>query len=132
MTFPLITTAKITVRNQFIAHHRWKTAREPRHGFLQYWHRHVFHVATTFNVRHNDREIEFFDAQTMVQEIIEAWKDKQVDKSCEMFATEILHRLFYKGLDVVSCTVGEDGENEATVEIIALDATEAKPVKEGN
>lgn len=105
------TKTSIYVRTSFVAFHNWEGA--PRSvAFLRNKHRHVFHVTVEKEVSHQDREIEFFTYKAA----IDKWIDKNwanyfwENKSCEMFAQELLERF-----DADRVIVSEDGENGAIV-----------------
>ena len=114
---PMHTSTRITVRNQFIAYHRWIDA--PDHcAFLRNWHRHVFQVKFSVQVGHDNRAVEFFDLQRDVQEVLDGlFVNKHLEFSCEQMAEMVITDLKDEH-DVLECTVGEDGENEATVTVI--------------
>jgi 6-pyruvoyl-tetrahydropterin synthase len=108
----------ITVRSQFVALHRWAAAPEPV-AFLRNWHRHLFLVAVELEVKHEDRELEFFLVKGALEEFLRReFEGKYLEKSCEGFAEEILHYLetLYPGR-VLAVSVEEDGENGATIHV---------------
>lgn len=94
--------------------HRWKDAPEST-AFLRESHRHVFHFEVTLEVKHDDREVEFFDLKRFVGVLVhkpELWKNM----SCEQIAEMVIVHLNAKYHDrYASVDVSEDGENGATV-----------------
>lgn len=111
----LLLSAVIRVRYGFVALHRWAACPFPEQAFLKDWHRHRFGVAAVFPVSHHDRDLEFFRMQEVLKALCEPWQGKQVEMSCEMFATALAQALLEMGFPVQSVTVDEDGENEAQV-----------------
>lgn len=118
--------------------HRWKEAAEvaPTVSFLQYGHRHMFHVCCKKRVSHSDRDIEIILFKREIQAYLqgkygefitaiipdpskgsEATKNGQVfsycdfrGRSCEMIAEELVEKF-----DLDYCSVLEDNENGAEV-----------------
>lgn len=109
----------ITVSAAFVAFHRWAAAPE-KVAFLRDWHRHKFNVKVSFAVGHNDRDLEFFLMQQEVNWIIGPWNGRQIEMSCEMFASEIAALLLKRGLPCANVTVDEDGENSASISILSM------------
>lgn len=109
----------IFVQTQFIAYHRWKDAPD-NVEFLRNYHRHVFKVLATMPVTHEDRQLEFFTVQRLLDEVIEEnFEERQFDGSCEWIAN-ILGSYMLSELDLpyINVMVSEDGENGATVELM--------------
>ena len=92
--------------------HAWKDAPEEV-AFLRNDHRHLFKYKVHIEVKHNDRDIEFFLFQ---REMLEACATHPPYGSCEMRAEQLLEYLQnnYPGRNV-SVEVSEDGENGAIV-----------------
>jgi len=108
----------IKVRTEFEGFHRYPGAGsiDPRIGFLENEHRHMFKVEVKISVTHDDRELEFFLVKWALQEFIKA--GDQDHKSCEMIATDILnnHLLPKYGERYYEVVVSEDGESDGIVE----------------
>lgn len=105
----------VTVKLTRQGWHSWPDATAPR-LYLKALHRHMFHIAVTVAVRHDNRDIEFHD----LAEIVAAWwgdENDQADRgSCEHIATEL--HLYLTALLAdrnLLVAVGEDGEAYATV-----------------
>jgi len=103
----------IWVTTTFEAYHRWPEA-PASVGFLQNFHRHIFHVRVEFLVT-KDRQLEFFLTKWAVTAYLnETFAGRYMQSSCEVIAGQIF--AYCKELGhVVSVTVSEDGENGATV-----------------
>lgn len=100
----------IWVTTRFAAFHYWKDAPDEV-AFLRSSHRHLFHVKAFWEVKHNDRDLEFFIQKRKLEEYVETHlKDKTFAASCEMLAEKILNALGCAYVDV-----SEDGENGAIV-----------------
>lgn len=106
----------IKIKNQFIKTHCWKDA--PKEvEFLRHPHRHVFYVTSQIEVFEDDREIEYFMAQRVIDKII---KDEVMEmeegSSCEMFAEKILDflELVYPNR-FIEIEVSEDNENSSII-----------------
>jgi hypothetical protein len=111
--------SRISVKNDFIGYHRYSNAPQDV-VFLRYMHRHHFIVTTTIEVKHNNREIEFFELQSKIEiyvkKVYPDVKDTGVlsgllFNSCEDLAKTIIEYL--DGLypnRYISCEVSEDGE----------------------
>ena len=105
----------IFVTTQFEGLHRWKDAPEAT-KFLRHFHRHLFHVRLTINVKHDDRELEFFDVKARLQRAVAVTISKGNTGSCEQIAIKLLNYLRgYFGGRKLTCEVSEDGENGAAV-----------------
>ena len=118
---------QIYIKNTFEGYHRWKDAPDEV-KFLRTPHRHIFHVKTTIEVDHADRELEFFMVQRTIDAIIKSWSANStfpswceecptIDWSCETMAIELLKELHKKYPRRMSCDISEDGENGAVVTI---------------
>lgn len=115
---------RIGVRTQFAGLHQWVDVPKGQvNSFLQYPHRHVFQIEALFNVTHSDRQIEFFDAQLHINDIVNKiyGKDDIKDlgsRSCEIIAREIYGAMSdpFRGA-LVWIKVQEDTENYAVIQI---------------
>ena len=105
----------ITVHNQFAGQHRWKDCPFEDKAFLREWHRHVFQVRSKVVVSHNNRDVEFFKLQDLIEHCLRNWKDRQFEESCESIALAIATYLIRHDMEVVEVAVSEDGENEGAV-----------------
>lgn len=89
--------------------HHWPECPIEDVAFLRDKHRHMFHIAASKLVTHDDRDVEII----MLKRKITAYIGIIYDfgpKSCEMIAKELLEKF-----DLWSCSVLEDGENGAHV-----------------
>lgn len=105
----------IFVTTQFEGLHRWKDAPEET-KFLRNFHRHVFFVKLTVNVKHDDRELEFFEVKARLQRAISVVVNRGNTGSCEQIAIKLLGYLseHLKNRQLI-CEVSEDNENGAVV-----------------
>lgn len=99
---------------QHDALHSWPEAK----NYLQYPHRHIFHVRIKLEVTHGNREIEFIGLkEELAQYCRKRWpQDICTPDSCEMRAADIgdhFRQLYAFAVKEVS--VFEDGENGAVV-----------------
>jgi len=105
---------KIFVTGTYIAFHNWEEA--PREvSFLRHVHRHVFFYRVEVEVKHNDREIEFFTLKSKIEEYIDNMHKVDVG-SCELQAENLLD--YIQGLynwRYVCVSISEDNENGAVV-----------------
>lgn len=109
----------IKVRTEFEGYHYYPNAStiDPRIGFLENEHRHMFKVEVKISVTHLDRELEFFLVKWALQEYIK--ESKMNHMSCEMIATDILqnHLIPNYGKDrYYEIVVSEDGESDGIIE----------------
>jgi hypothetical protein len=99
-------------------------------SFLGYPHRHIFHFRVGIEVFHDDRDIEFIQFKRWLEKLY-AEKTLELDyKSCEMIANElatVIHGT-YPGR-AMEITVGEDGENGATLEFTSTNKDDNNVVK---
>ncbi len=120
-------TTSIFITTNFVGFHQWPDAPDIV-AFLRTLHRHTFGVRVEVEVKHDDREIEFFILQNGVNQFISKTLMPMLRKcphmSCEMMANEIFNALNstedYSGL-VLSVEVNEDSENGAIVKQATLD-----------
>ena len=111
----------LLIKTRFIGFHRWKDAPQDV-AFLREWHRHIFHVHVLLRVSKLNRELEFFQVQTELNDYLQqTWEGKSFEASCEMIADAIIKALSTKGLPIKSAMVSEDDENGALVTIIEFD-----------
>lgn len=111
-----IIVRSITVTTSFEGIHNWPDAPEAV-DFLRNPHRHVFGVKVTTDVRHNDRDLEFFMFRSTINNLIKELRASNDTStwSCEKYAEDIasgLSLLYQKDFTV---EVNEDNENSATV-----------------
>lgn len=106
---------RIWVTTQFKGFHIWGEAPEEVE-FLRNNHRHLFKVKITIEVLHDNRELEFF----ILQEILDTFIDVELTKdnlgSCEMIGEQI--KLYFEKEypnRFIEVEVSEDGENGAIV-----------------
>jgi len=106
----------IWISTSFEGFHKWKDAPDDV-GFLRDLHRHVFHVRLDIEVKHDDRELEFFQVKRQLERYLRTYYHEKVDiGSCEMIAERIVMwaDTKYPGRDI-SVSVSEDNENGAIV-----------------
>jgi len=105
----------IVVRWQFAGFHAYENAPE-QVSFLKTTHRHLFKCSAKIEVKHDNRELEFFMVQTDLTNVFKAGNHD--NKSCEMIAENILSYIENRyGYDrKIEIEVSEDGENSAVVE----------------
>lgn len=125
----MISDTIVFIKTQFAGVHRWKDA--PEDCVLLYWHRHMFHVEAHVFVSHDNRDVEFFDLQQRVDDIIfHKYAGRRFEDSCEQIARTIMTGLqeTYRdpntgkdrnGYNVACVQVSEDGENGATIHNVA-------------
>jgi hypothetical protein len=110
-------TKSIIVRYQAPGKHRWPDAPNPV-GFLQFMHRHMFHIEAQISVTDNNRELEFFMVQDELADIVRDFFDcQQSSFSCEDMCEYIVEKLQRRyGEDRwYTVRVFEDGENGSEV-----------------
>jgi 6-pyruvoyl-tetrahydropterin synthase len=115
----------IVVRTQFTALHHWPDCPYDEVAFLKNLHRHVFHVELKCEVKHDDRQLEFFMVKKQLDEALSVTYHNQNLQalSCEMMAKSIAAYMEEKlnptpDFDrlVKFVSVFEDGENGAEIE----------------
>lgn len=109
---------KVFVTTQFEGVHRWKDAPN-QVKFLRDYHRHMFNVLLEIEVFDEDRDIEFVLLKKQLNAFIkEDFENSYLDYSCETMAKRILLYMLniYKNRAML-CSVSEDGENGAIVEL---------------
>lgn len=106
----------IVVKLQYEAIHNWPGVAEalpdnPEIHFLQYPHRHIFHITMEKAVTHSDRDVEIIMfKQAVLKHLHEEFWGELNNWSCEMLAEHLL-----KEYDCYSVEVLEDNENGAKV-----------------
>lgn len=107
----------IIVKTSFRGFHQYKDAPD-QVAFLKNLHRHDFIVEAKIEVKHDDRELEFFIEQSALDVLIAHTINEEDVGSCEMAAraliTEMLKDPKYRGR-LIEVSVSEDGENRAVV-----------------
>ena len=94
-------------------------------SFLRYPHRHMFKCKAEIEVKHNDRELEFFMVKKFLEEETKRCLDPHYassfrsSSSCEVMAMHFLTilRLKYGKNRKIKVEVWEDGENGARVKV---------------
>lgn len=86
--------------------------------FLQYPHRHIFHIKAKIEVFHDDRELEFILIKRYIEQLYTDSTLQLNHKSCEMIAKELLNELQKKLNEPrdITIEVSEDNENGAIIE----------------
>jgi len=116
------TKTAVIVKLQVEGIHNFALAKKmfPQVGFLQFPHRHMFHIKASKEVFHDDRDVEFITfKRDIVNWLHQHYYDASEDlldfggMSCEMIARTLLE---YFHCDYVE--VWEDDENGARVECI--------------
>lgn len=98
----------VRVRSQFVGWHKWKDAPEDV-VFLRDFHRHVFKVELVVQVKHGDREVEFFTLQKQLDGFLARnYAGRKFLESCEQIAENIGVNFLHSH----EVTVSEDGEND--------------------
>jgi hypothetical protein len=106
----------IVVKLQYEATHNWPKVEEvlplnPEIHFLQYPHRHIFHITMEKAVTHSDRDVEIIlFKREVLRHLQEEFGGDLKNWSCEMLA-EYLLAIF----QCTSVEVLEDNENGAKV-----------------
>tara|TARA_Y100000816_G_scaffold94104_1_gene65260 strand:+ start:2585 stop:2965 length:381 start_codon:yes stop_codon:yes gene_type:complete len=109
----------IVCRLQVEGIHNWSEASkfEPTMKYLEYPHRHMFHIEVKKEVFHDDRDVEFIVFKRKIKKYLEKkYYSTEYDccdfggQSCEMLAHEL-----YTEFDLCHCSVFEDNENGAEV-----------------
>ena len=104
----------VEVSLSFEGFHKYEDAPDDV-AFLRNIHRHIFGVDVMIEVTHNNREIEFFQFQRKISEILKLI-DKQHVGSCEMLAEHIYENVKILYPDrLLSVSVDEDNENRSIV-----------------
>lgn len=110
----------IGVKTSFVGLHRWKDAPEDKViKFLRDLHRHQFHIQLLFAVTHEDRQLEFFETELYVREIVNLLYGRDEiknlgNRSCETIGMDLYEHMtdpYRKSLQ--SIKVMEDEENFA-------------------
>lgn len=101
---------------QFEAYHRCpaEICENTNEYYLQYTHRHIFHVRCEAPVEHNNRAIEFINLKQKISNfcIMQYGHLNIHTTSCEMIAEAILNKF----PELQKVEVSEDGENGAIVQ----------------
>lgn len=109
----LLMKKSIHAKVLYEALHHWPKCDIEEVAYLKTPHRHVFHILATVLVSHSDRDVEFIVLQHRIKEYLEAtYKGDFGAMSCESIAEDLIHKF-----DLSACSVFEDGENGATVEV---------------
>jgi len=118
----LLFSNAIYVTTSFVGYHNWPDA-PIEVEFLRTTHRHLFKVLAELEVRHQDRDLEFF----LVKRALECYLKRDFHEknlgsdSCETIAQEIAEFLHSRYSDRVRMVeVSEDGENGARVWAVPL------------
>lgn len=99
--------------------HAWpgvvNTQYKDTQGYLQFPHRHDFHINAQKEVEHDDRDVEIIDLKNQIIATLKKryWND---DKGCLMLGSmscEMLAQELCQIFELVECIVLEDGENGA-------------------
>ena len=102
----------IYIQTMFEGVHRWLDAPNDV-CFLRNYHRHIFEIKLGVEVKHDDREVEFFQLKRKVDKYLKlCYEGHYFDLSCEGIAKELLYRF-----SACFVEVSEDGENGALVSI---------------
>lgn len=112
----------ITARATVAGLHHWPDAPD-RRAYLRHPHRHLFGLAATVVVEHEDRAVEWHDLADLMTRCVATYGTPYPEttlwdfgaQSCEALATHLAHDLTYHhGLTVLAVGVDEDGEHTAT------------------
>lgn len=100
----------VWITTQFTGFHSWDRAPDSV-AFLRHKHRHLFHVKIGVEVKHSDRDVEFFLFKKEVDSFLKKeYEGKYFDCSCEHIASILLNKF-----EAYFVEVSEDGENGAIV-----------------
>lgn len=107
----------VFVRTTFSAVHCWPECLIAEMSFLQYPHRHLFHVELHAPVLGMDRDVEFLSLKGELDKFIASkFTDRDLGSaSCELLCSVIAAR--FADQRVSKVVVSEDNENGATLEI---------------
>ena len=102
----------IVIKTNFPAIHNWPGCNVPEVEYLKHPHRHLFYAVIRFKIDHNNRDIEFINMKSKIDEYINLkYKEKNIGAmSCESIAEDILIQF---NADFVS--IFEDNENGAEI-----------------
>lgn len=102
--------SSIWVEERLPGFHQWPDA-PPARRFLADRHRHVFRVQAHVLVRHDDRDVEFFDLSDMVRDWWGPGERECGSASCETLAHQLGDHLLTLDLavDAVEVSVGDEG-----------------------
>lgn len=105
---------RVIVTCRFEATHNWPEVINysdlKEVSFLQFEHRHMFHIRAVKGVTHDDRDVEIIMLKRQILDYLgETYFNNRLGStSCEMLARELT-----ECFDLYSCEVLEDGENGA-------------------
>ena len=104
----------IVIKTSFPAMHHWPECPIAEVDFLQNVHRHVFYIVMKWEVKHNDRQIEFIQQKMKVDTHINLhYRNQELGRmSCEDIA-----ETFLKEFQADYVSVFEDDENGAEIYI---------------
>lgn len=81
-------------------------------SFLQYPHRHIFHIKVYLEVFHDDRDVEFIQFKRWLENLYNQGTLELNHKSCEMIADDLHKEITAKYTNrKIWIEVSEDGEN---------------------
>ena len=110
------TDRRVFVTLRVAGFHCWPEAPQEV-AYLASRHRHLFHVRVEWQVRHEERDVEFHIAQGWVRDAFrQRFGEEPVEfgaRSCETIATWLHEALLRKP---VAVEISEDGENGARLE----------------
>jgi hypothetical protein len=111
-------TNYIWITTQKEIHHRYKDAPEDV-SFLRNIHRHIFHFKVYIEVKSNDREIEFIQFKTFINDCLDEWKLSMDNASCEDMANNLYFDISEEYVNrKIKIEVSEDGENGVLFEFL--------------
>jgi len=105
----------VVIKTQFAATHCWpEVPPYTEENYLQYRHRHVFHIVMKWSISHNDRDIEFIGQKNIVENYLRVnFEGEHLGRtSCE----DIAERLMVE-FKAVYVSVFEDNENGVQISI---------------
>jgi len=81
-------------------------------SFLQYPHRHIFHIKVYLEVFHDDRDVEFIQFKRWLENLYNQGTLELNHRSCEMIADDLHKEITAKYTNrKIWIEVSEDGEN---------------------
>ncbi len=102
----------IWIKTNYIGFHRWKEAPEEC-KYLRDLHRHTFNVKVWLEVKHNERDVEFYTFKKQINTLLTHPFMHQHSSSCEMYC-DALHHLIQEELKIkdreIRISIDEDGE----------------------
>jgi hypothetical protein len=101
--------------------HCWPQCPFPEVSYLRLLHRHVFHIRAKKVVTHEDRDVEIItlkrDITKFLKDSLPIFKESSDELNFGSMSCETIALLVAKNFELESCSVLEDGENGAEVQM---------------